>query len=241
MIDMNKVLRIILSCFVFLNVNNLMANDNYKLKFQDFNELNVVDGINVDYICDESKAGTVEFSASKDIVSSIIFEPNKTKLSIKLASRDTVYTDLPTITVYSSYLTSVKNDGDSLVRVLSVADGPKFSCRVIGNGRIAVRNVKANEVNVTILTGKGIISIYGECKLADLRVAGAGHIQADELKALDVSCSASHGTINCYAVENLSAGGVSGKVFYRGNPQIKKRFISHVKLTSLDEQNSTGN
>lgn len=231
---MKKILLILHICFVLIGTITVSANDHYSLKFHDFNELNVVDDINVDYVCDPSKAGTVEFDAPKDLVSSIIFEPSKTKLVIKLAASDSTYHDLPTITVYSSYLSNVKNDGDSLVRVLSVADGPKFSCRVIGNGRISVRDVKANEVNASIFAGNGIISINGECKLANLKVTGSGHVQADELKSLEVSCSTSHGTIHCYAVETLRVGGVSGKVYYRGTPTIKKRFLSHIKLTPIE-------
>ena len=210
---MRYILKVGFLLTILFGAVSALANDTYKLKFHDFNELTVVDDINVDYICDPSKAGMVEFEAPKNLVSSIIFEPSKTKLSIKLAASDSVYRELPTIKVYSSYLTSVKNDGDSLVRVLSVADGPKFSCRVIGNGKITV---------------------YGECKVANLKVTGSGTIQAEELKSLEANCTASHGSIYCNAVEKLSVGGVSGNVYYRGTPELKKRFLAHIKLTQLE-------
>lgn len=207
----------------------------YQMKFDNFNELKVVDGVNVDYVCDPSRAGIVEFDAPRDLVSAFIFEPTKTKLTIKLTASETPYKDLPTLRVYSSYLTNVTNDGDSLVRVLSVAEGPKFNCRVTGNGSISVRNVKANDVSATILAGKGVIVIYGECSTANLKVAGAGQIQADELKASVVSCSSTGvGSIHCYAVEQLSYGGLSGKIYYRGTPELKKRFLAHVALVAID-------
>lgn len=233
---MRITLRIICFWIAFIGMFTAIANDSYKLKFHDFNELTVVDDINVDYICDPSKAGMVEFEAPKNLVSSIIFEPSKTKLSIKLAASDSVYRQLPTIKVYSSYLTSVKNDGDSLVRVLSIADGPKFSCRVIGNGKIIVHDVKTNELSASIFAGNGKITIFGECKLANLKVTGSGTIQAEELKSLEANCTASHGSIYCNAVEKLSVGGVSGNVFYRGTPELKKRFLSHIKLTQLESK-----
>lgn len=231
---MRITLRIICFWIAFIGMFTAIANDSYKLKFHDFNELTVVDDINVDYICDPSKAGMVEFEAPKNLVSSIIFEPSKTKLYIKLAASDSVYRQLPTIKVYSSYLTSVKNDGDSLVRVLSVADGPKFSCRVIGNGKIIVQDVKTNELSASIFAGNGKITIFGECKVANLKVTGSGTIQAEELKSLEANCTASHGSIYCDAVEKLSVGGVSGNVFYRGTPELKKRFLAHIKLTQLE-------
>lgn len=233
---MRITLRIICFWIAFIGMFTAIANDSYKLKFHDFNELTVVDDINVDYICDPSKAGMVEFEAPKNLVSSIIFEPSKTKLSIKLAASDSVYRQLPTIKVYSSYLTSVKNDGDSLVRVLSIADGPKFSCRVIGNGKILVHGIKTNELSASIFAGNGKITIFGECKLANLKVTGSGTIQAEELKSLEANCTASHGSIYCNAVEKLSVGGVSGNVFYRGTPELKKRFLSHIKLTQLESK-----
>lgn len=232
---MKKTSLFICLMVAFAALNAVAQESRYVMKFDDFNELKIFDGVNVDYVCDPSRAGEVEFYAPKDLVSVFIFESSKTKLSIKLASSDTPLINLPKLTAYSSYLTNVTNDGDSLVRVLSVARGPKFSCRVTGNGRLSVRDVQANEVNATVLAGKGVISIYGECKVANLKVAGAGEIQADELKATDVSCaSAGVGSIHCYPVGMLSVGGLSGKIYYRGTPEIKKRFLSNVKLLPID-------
>lgn len=207
----------------------------YTLKLEDFHELKVVDGINVDYQCDPSRAGIAEFDAPSSVASAVIFEPGKGKLSIKLASRDTPYSGLPTIKVYSSFLSNVSNEGDSLVRVIAVAPGAKFSCRVMGNGTLSVRNVEATTVNASILSGHGVISIYGKAEIANLKITGAGQIQADDLQAADVSCtSTGTGTINCYATSKLSVGGLSGKVFYRGTPAVSKRFLTGVKINPID-------
>lgn len=209
----------------------------YELKFGEFHELKVVDGINVDYISDPSRAGTVEFMADQTTASSVIFEPGKGKLSISLASRDTVYTKLPTVTVYSSFLSYVKNSGDSTVRVLSPAPVPKFKAQLVGNGRLVARDIKATEVEGAIYTGHGIMVLSGETTMAKLNIAGgASQIQADELKANEVSCTVTGtGTVNCYAVKKLSVGGLgSGKVIYRGTPEIKNKLVSKVKVVSLD-------
>lgn len=211
------------------------TQSHYTLKVDDFHELKVVDGINVDYQCDPARAGEIEFISTPEVASAVIFEPGKGKLAVKLASSETPYRDLPTVKVYSSFLSNVSNEGDSLVRVLKVAPGAKFSCRIIGNGTLSVRGVQATEVNATILSGRGVISIYGKSDMASLKVTGAGQIQADELEVNNVSCTLTGtGTINCYALKKLNIGGISGKVYYRGTPEIKKRFLSGVKYFSLD-------
>lgn len=209
----------------------------YQLKLNDFHELKVVDGVNVDYVCDASRAGLIEFDANVSVASAVIFEPSKQKLEIKLASRDSVYTSLPTVKVYSSFLSKLNNEGDSLVRVLSMAPEAKFQCRVMGNGSISLRNVKVNELKASIIAGHGTIAVFGTATTATFKVTGAGHIQADDLQATDVSATVTGtGAINCYATGQLSVGGVgSGKIFYRGRPEIKKSFLSKVKLIPLDE------
>lgn len=208
------------------------ATSHYEFSFGEFHELKVVDGINVDYQCDPSKAGKVEFEAPADLASAIIFEPSKGKLSIQLALRDGSYLNLPTVKVYSTYLNKVSNEGDSLVRVLSVAKGPQFSCRVMGNGRLSVRDVDATTVDASILSGHGIISITGRADKIKLKITGAGSIQADELSAKEGDCSVTGtGVINCSVSELMKAGGVgSGKIIYRGEPEIKKGFLTRVKL-----------
>ncbi len=227
---------LLLSAIILPSAVYGQASTRYELSFSDFNELKVVDGINVDYECNPSKAGKVEFNTTSGLADAVIFEPSNDKLTIKLAIKDGNYTNLPTIKVYSSYLTKVTNEGDSLIRVLSVAPGPKFACRVMGNGRISVRNVQTNDADISIISGHGTIAIYGQANTAKFKITGAGHIQADELKAKEVSGNVTGtGTVNCYATHLLKAKGIgSGKIIYRGTPQIDKSFLSNVKLFSVD-------
>lgn len=208
----------------------------YELDVKEFSELKVVDGINVDYKCVPDSAGKAVFYATADVASTVMFVPNKSKLEIQLATNDKKRTDLPTITVYSTYLTFIENAGDSTVRVLSVAEGPKFKARQIGNGRLVVRNVAATQVEASLDTGNGNVVIYGKADKAKLSCTGTGHIQADELVADETKCSLwGTGSIGCYAAKTLNiAGAGSGKVFYVGNPEIKNRSIG-VKTSPLDE------
>lgn len=232
---MKRLILPLLAAMTAIISSAAQPSSRYELKVGDFDELKVVDGINVDYMCDPSRAGLVEFEATKDVASAVVFEPSKGRLSVKLASRDTIYTGLPKVIVYSSHLTNVSNEGDSLVRVLSLPQGARFSCRVIGNGRLSVRDLVVGTVKASILSGRGIISIYGRADEASLKVAGAGTIQADDLEAKEVSCtSAGTGSISCYATSRLSVGGLGGTVRYRGNPELKKRFMSAVKVNPIE-------
>lgn len=208
---------------------------NYRISVDDFDDLKVIDGICVDYYCDPAKAGLVEFEATKEVASAVIFDQSKGKLKVSLASRETPYTGLPRISVYSSHLSSISNEGDSLVRVMSHPKGARFSCRIIGNGRLTVRDLDANSVKASILSGRGVISITGSCREVSLKIVGVGTIQADDLEAEKVNCSmAGTGTINCFATKDLIVGGLGGTVNYRGNPKVKKRLLTTVKIIPMD-------
>lgn len=212
-------------------------NNRFELDVKDFSELKVTDGINVDYRCNPDSAGKAVFYAAPEVASQILFVPGTNKLEIQLAPDETgMRRSLPVVTVYSSYLTFAENSGDSTVRVLSVAPGPKFRARVIGNGRVVVRNVKATQVDASIDTGKGSVVVYGEATSAKFTCTGTGSIQADELKASTVKCSVwGTGSIGCWAEETLSVMGAgSGTVYYRGKPSIKNRSLG-VKLSMLDQ------
>lgn len=206
----------------------------FVLDIKDFTTLKVVDGLNVDYKCNPDSAGLVVFQTEPNRSSEILFEANKGKLSIMLASRENIPSDLPTITVYSRFLSEVENDGDSLVRVLTVSPAPKFKAQLVGNGRLAVRNIDTNELNAKIISGNGSIVIAGSADLAKLNVTGTGAITADELKAREVNCTMlGTGTIGCFPVEKLEIKGMgTGTIYYKGDPEIKNKGLK-LKLIKL--------
>lgn len=212
------------------------AAEHFEMTFGEFNELQVVDGINVDYHCDPAMAGKVVFDCDPTKASLVMFEPSGEKLSVKLTIRDTKETGLPTIHVYSSYLTKVENDGDSTVRVLSTTPGPKLQAKLVGNGRLSVRDVKVTNLEAELITGKGMIAVSGAAKVAQLKIIGAGQIQADELRADVVKATLTGtGTINCYPLEALNTSGMGpGKVIYRGKPKVTRSGLKMVKAVSAD-------
>lgn len=199
----------------------------YELKVGEFNELKVVDGINVDYKCNNDSAGLAVFTSLPEKASAFIFNNKKGKLSMQISTESVGMKDMPTVTVYSKYLTKVENSGDSTVRVLSVAKGPKFAATLMGNGRLAIRDIEMVEVNGKIATGNGTLVLDGSCEKANYTFMGTGVIQADGMKAEQVSVKASGtGSIGVWAVSKLSIMGAgSTKVYYKGNPEIKNRSV----------------
>ena len=126
----------------------------YELNVGDFSELKVVDGVNVDYKCNADSAGKVVFYAQSDVAMAMEFSNAKNRLTISV-SDEFKGKNLPTVVVYSQFLTKAENVSDATLRVLSLNSGPKFVARLVGNGRLLVRNVNANDVDASINTGNG--------------------------------------------------------------------------------------
>lgn len=200
----------------------------YEINVGDFSELKVLEGLNVDYKCSEDSNGFVAFNAAPDIASVIMLNNNKSCLELQISTDGIDYDNLPRITVYSRFLNKVENDGDSLVRVLSVAPTASFRATLIGNGGLALHGISTNNFVGAIKTGNGVIAVDGKTTKAHLSVVGTGSIQADDLSADDIKCSLSGtGIIECNPASKLTVvatfGVSSGKVYYRGKPEIKDR------------------
>lgn len=228
---------LMVATFVPVNVSAQSGIAPYNLNVKEFNELKVVDGVNVEYFFDSSKAGTVEFESTPEVASAIIFEPNgKGKLSIKLASRDEKYTNLPVVRVYSSFLTKIENSGDSTVKVLTVAPAPTFEAKLIGNGNLVLNDLQSARVQIKLSTGKGKITASGKCENVKIGLTGAGEINAFDLQAVDAECSLlGTGWIKCSAKDNLKVSGAgTGTVTFKGNPITRVKALS-VKVKRFEQ------
>ena len=221
----------------------LMAAENdlkrYEVNVGDFSELKVLEGLNVDYKCSEDSNGFVVFNAAPDIASVIMLNNNKSCLELQISTDGIDYDNLPRITVYSRFLNKVEHDGDSLVRVLSVAPAASFRATLIGNGGLALHGISTNNFVGAIKTGNGVIAVDGKSTKAHLSIVGTGSIQADDLSANEIKCSLSGtGIIECNPASKLTVvatfGVSSGKVYYRGKPDIKDR-APGVKILPIEQ------
>lgn len=239
---MKQIYLSLLIALIGSGVMSAAGKNRYELDVNDFVELKVIEGLNVDYKCVPDSAGKAVFTTTPDLASVLMLTNNKGKLEMQISTDGINYKDLPTITVYSNFLTRVENSGDSTVRVLSVAPGPQFKAKVIGNGRLVVRNINATQVDASLSTGNGQIVLYGKCQTAKYGLTGTGSIQADDLEAVSVKCrSTGTGTIGCNVSGDLMVVGMgSGKIYYRGNPEkITTRSVG-LKVIPLDGENASG-
>lgn len=239
-----KLSRILLALALLTAASAAMRADEqvisrYELTVGDFTELSVVDGLNVNYKCDPDSAGTIVFETTAGIADQILFENNKKgKLSIEKqfhAENEMVW-GLPDITVYSRFLTSVTNSGDSTVKVLTVKPTINFKATVIGNGRLIISDIDCVKFDGSIKTGNGTLVVSGRCDAASLVNTGVGAIQADRLEACDATCRFfGSGTTGVWATESLVIKGMfPGKLYYKGNPKKLRNYAMGVKLYSLD-------
>jgi len=209
----------------------------YSLEVKDFTELKVTDDINVDYHCSTDSAGWAYFTTTPEISQNLLFSNHKGCLTVQV-SDDLIgrTVELPTIHVYSSVLGKVENSGDSTVRVINNLPQSSFKARVIGNGTLIVRYVRATNVDAGINTGCGHLVISsGSAARAKLSNVGTGPLEAGGLEAQRVKVMAfGTGSIDCCATESLTVYGAgSGTVHYTGKPEkITNRAIG-VKLVEI--------
>lgn len=194
----------------------------YCLEIGDFEQLSVTDNLNVVYVSSADSAGRAVFHAPASTASMMMFKNNRGKLTVQLSPDAAGVSELPTVTVYSRFLSKAENSGDSTLRVLRLAPLPKLSFKLIGNGRLIVHDIATTKLEASLATGHGSIVLFGHCTEASLKFTGVGLIQADELEATEVSVrSFGTGSIGCYAVRTLKLSGMgSSTVYYKGNPEI---------------------
>ncbi len=94
----------------------------------------------------------------------------------------------------------------------------------MGNGSLVADDVRATKISASIKSGNGTITVAGHCEEASLNMLGNGTIQADRLEAEKVSCNIlGSGTIGCWTTVDLKVRGIgSTKIYYKGDPRIKK-------------------
>lgn len=210
----------------------------YELKVNDFTSLDVEDGYNVDYRCSEDSAGMAVYETTPRIADAIIFENNKGKLTIQkpFHGEGELSEGLPTIRVYSRFLKEVRNCGDSTVRVLTLRPTMEVKAFVVGNGRLVVRDVECAKFDGAIKTGNGTLVASGTCDTAILSNTGTGAIQADNLKAKEVSARFfGTGTTGVWATDLLKIKGVmAGKLYFRDKPAKIKNYSMGVKIFTLE-------
>ena len=235
---MKRVLiSIILIVSVLLSAN--AQTKHHVVKVSDFNRLTVIDNINVNYCCNPDSAGLVVSNCSQEIADALIFSYSSNgRLSIQMNDDFEKLKNLPVLTLYSSTLEEAENAGDSVLRVSKLPPLKNFKVRLTDNGKVIVRGVRASQLELQILSGKGKIIADGSCDDLSLRLVGTGEIQADNVKATNVSCRImGTGSMGCdvNGGELKVSGSGTGKVYYKGNPsKVTVRKLGTIKAIPME-------
>ena len=235
---MKRVLiSIILIVSVLFSAN--AQTKHHVVKVSDFNRLTVIDNINVNYCCNPDSAGLVVFNCSQEIADALIFSYSSNgRLSIQMNDDFEKLKNLPVLTLYSSTLEEAENAGDSVLRVSKLPPLKNFKVRLTDNGKVIVRGVRASQLELQILSGKGKIIADGSCDDLSLRLVGTGEIQADNVKATNVSCRImGTGSMGCdvNGGELKVSGSGTGKVYYKGNPsKVTVRKLGTIKAIPME-------
>lgn len=222
---MNRYLQLLATLMCLLTAH--AQKHEYEIKVGEFNTLQVVDNANVVWRCLPDSAGYIQFYGEERFADAFILTNNgKGTLKVQVSTEDVNDPALPTLYVYSSFLTEVKSNSALSVSAESVPPAADFKVTLIGNGRIDAGGLRCTRVSAKIATGNGVVTLGGECHDASFAMLGTGQIRADELEAQDVSCSImGTGSIYTWPVEKLSTKGIgSTTIYYRGTPgEIRKR------------------
>lgn len=220
------------------------AQHTYTVKSPTFHKLKVVGPLNVDFRHSPDSVGHIFINvADTTKISWVEVSNSGSQLNLRLVPSDNVRqgveplpSNLPKVTVLGGFLTDVRNEGDSTVRILSPIDVPEFKAKLIGNGCLEISDVKADKVNAQLLTGRGVIVIDGKCDNASLSVTGVGAIDASQLHCKQAKTSLTGtGDITVNASERITVtGSGSGNVRYVGTPTIKKRLVLGLHVIQLD-------
>lgn len=193
----------------------------------EFSTLQVVDNANVVWRCLPDSAGYIQFCGEERFADAFILTNNgKGTLKVQVSTEDVNDPALPTLYVYSSFLTEVRSNSALSVSAESVPPAADFKVTLVGNGRVDAGGLRCTRVSAKITTGNGVVALGGECQDASFVMLGTGQIRADELEARDVSCSImGTGSIYTWPVDKLTSKGIgSTTIYYRGTPgEIRKR------------------
>jgi len=213
----------------------------YEMKMGQYDNVRVLNDIDVDVVCDADSAGSVVFFAEDKAVPRIILSNNsKGKLTIQTDNTiDTIV--LPRLKVFVGDLAQVENAGNGEVKVFAnTRKVNELKIKTSGNGKIAVNDIDASLVEVSVNTGRGHITVQGKCQELNLSNVGTGEINAYELEAKDVKCRiVGTGTVACTVNGGALTlrGSGTGKLYYKGKPSsVSVKKLGTLKAIPADEK-----
>jgi len=187
-------------------------------KIGEYSKIYLEGSYKVFLIQDESCGITVK-TTDEDVFDDIIVRNDGNELKVKM-DREWYNYDRINLYITFSDLEKLKIEGGANVKTNGYLDLDDIFVHVEGGAKIEL-DLKANEVKI-VGEGGVLFELDGVAENLEVGISGAGHVDADDLKAKDVKFKIEgFGTGSVYATKTLDANiqGV-GKVRYKGDPKV---------------------
>lgn len=234
---MNRLTTTLLCAIALLTVT--AQTKHFELNVGSFESLVVTDNINVTYESNDQKAGTVVFDCRQDIANGLLLNNNTHgKLTIQVSTEVLGTPNLPTLHVYSRSLSYAENAGDSTLTIIKPKSQRSLKLLLSDNGAIKASDIEVPELELMLITGKGLITASGFSQKMKAQVLGKGTIDAFDMSAQIINCRMTGtGTIDVDAdgAELNVRGTGTGHINYLGTPSnLKVRKLGPLKVTQMD-------
>ncbi|MEN8116375.1 MAG: head GIN domain-containing protein [Bacteroidota bacterium] len=194
--------------------------DSKEYRIRDFSEIYLRGGYKV-FLKQGDEVGLTVKVTDDDVFDHLTVENSGDELRLVMC-KDYINYDRVRLYITFKELESLKVEGGLNLRTSGYLDLNDFLLHVEGGAKIEM-DMKADDVEI-IGEGGVLIELDGVADALIVKLSGAGHVDADELKARDVKFKIEGvGTGSVFATETLYAKieGV-GKIKYRGNPKVTK-------------------
>lgn len=216
---------ILLSTIIFLFTTSLFAqNDDdwhsKEYKVGDFSEVYIEGGYRIHLIQGDENKVVVKASDS-DVFDYLQVKEWNNELRIDI---EPDHLEFDRIALYITFkdMEKLHIEGGVKLYTEGYLDLNDFDMHVAGGAKIEME-LKAEDVKI-VGEGGVLFELKGVAKSLDVKISGAGHVDADDLKVKDATIKIEGvGTGSVHATETLYAKieGV-GKIKYKGNPQVTK-------------------
>ncbi len=214
---------ILISMFVILFAISAVAQDDSEWVSKTYNkgEFSKVylEGSYKVYLIQDKTCGLTVKSTDEDAFDDLIIRKDDDELKIKL-DREWYKWDRINLYITFNDLTKLKIEGGANVKTRGYLDLNDLFVHVEGGAKVEL-DLKANDVRI-VGEGGVLVELDGVTENLEVSISGAGHVDADDLKAKNVEFKIEgFGTGSVYATKSLKANiqGV-GKVSYKGDPKV---------------------
>ena len=187
----------------------------------DFNEVSILNGINVVYTQSEAQAGKVRIYAPEgnEVVS---ITSKNGLLSIRYGRGYSRDFGVIMVYVYSKELSKVSCSMGANFTAENIVSGNKLKLKVLNSSQIRCKNIVYDEVVAKRGLGNGDILLSGKAKKAVYTIIGSGEINADNLIADEVSCKIlGKGDVGCHVDKDISVRSIGkGAAYCKGELKI---------------------